>query len=135
MKIKSARNAAFILEKLLANLNIETSKHPIHFNPNGAHTQLRNKRNGKRYHIKFCKEPFYSFGKIFRQYAGQVGETLDFKILEDLKPEDQLFFCYPDKIYSILVSDFNENALLRTNDRDSDTKTLSIPIKLLNRFH
>ena len=134
--IKSAKEAATIISKLLRDIGFEISApHLDHFNPNGQHVNLSNERTGKQYHVKFCSEPFYSFGKIFRQYEGQIGETLDAVILENLRDEDTIFFAYPDTIYAIDVDEFRANALSRTNDKDADTHTLSIPMKLLRRFY
>lgn len=133
--IISARDAAFVVAKLLRDIGFEIGKHKTHFNTNGNHFELVNQRSGKIYHIKFAREFFLSFGKIFRQYDGEVGDTLDEIILKDLKDNDELIFAYPTMIYCISVEKFREFALSRTNDRDKDVKTLSIPISKLERFY
>lgn len=131
--INSAREASQIIKKLFYKVNIQTIYHKTHFNPNGNHIRLRNVNSGTIYHIKFAREPFMSFGKIFRQHDGKIGETIDEEAIKDLKNTDVLMFSYPDYIYEIGVQEFREQGLSRLNDRDG-SMTLSIPISSLKRF-
>ncbi len=133
--IKNVKQASWIIEIMLKNNGINTVKHPIHHNPNGQHVYLKcTEQFDVTYHIKFATEFFMSFGDIFRQYKGQVGETLDKEIVDKLRDTDVLFFAYPDKIYYCSVSTFREFAMQRANDADGGKITLSVPIRILQRF-
>lgn len=131
--IQSARHAAAYIERVFATIGIETHKHPTHINRTGEHIYLQNVKTAKTYHIKFAREVFLSFGKIFRQHDGKVGETLDADILKDLKDDDELFFAYPTGIYRCDVKTFKEHALSRQNDSEG-IKTLSVPLDILEAF-
>ena len=134
LSIHNVKQAAWIIERILINNGVQTVKHPTHKNPNGLHVYLKSLEYDITYHIKFAREPFMTFGYMFRQYAGQIGETLDKEILDDLKDTDVLFFAYPDKIYYCSVSTFREFAMQRVNDADNGKATLSIPMTKLMRF-
>lgn len=134
LHLRNVKEAAWKIERILASIGIETVKHPIHKNSNGMHIRLKNSKTGKIYHIKFATEPFKSFGDVFRVYKGLVGETIDQDAIEDLKPDDDLFFCYPTVIYRISVQEYRERAMSRPNDADGGTITLSIPMNILERF-
>jgi len=134
MEIQSADQASKIIKKAFFDLNIQTVYYKTHFNPHGNHVRLRNPNSGTVYHIKFQREPFMTFGYIFRQHQGKIGETIDEDAIKDLKDTDVLLFCYPDKIYEITVNEFRDQALSRPNDRDHGKITLSVPITSLKRF-
>jgi len=134
IQINSAKDAASLVERVLASLNIETHKHPIHHNKSGTHIYLKNVKTGKVYHIKFAREPFITFGYIFRQHKGKVGETLDKEVVDSLQEFDELIFAYPHAIYCCSVGKFREHALQRVNDADNYKVTLSVPIDILDSF-
>lgn len=134
LHLRNVKEAAWKIERILADLNIETVKHPIHKNSNGMHIRLKNVRTGKIYHIKYATEPFKSFGQVFRVYARLVGETIDQDAISDLADTDELYFCYPGGIYHISVGEYRMRAMSRPNDADGGTITLSVPMNILERF-
>ena len=137
LNIRNAKEAAWIIERRLANEGIETAKHPTHINPNGQHIEIVNKNTLTKYHIKYATEFFKSFGKIyFSIYNDEslMGESLDKEILDELNENDVLFFSYPGYIYYCPVWRFMEKAIQRPNNRDNSKVTLSAPITVLERF-
>lgn len=130
----SAKQASRIIEIVLKNNGIDCVKHPIHHNENGIHVYLKNIKDDVTYHIKYATSPFMTFGYVFRQYQGEIGETLDKEVIDSLKDSDVLFFAQPNKIYYCSVSKFKEFMLQRPNDKSQGKITYSVPMKILERF-
>jgi len=108
----------------------------------GAHMQLGkyshfyyvNAVTKKKYWIKKVHKPFITFGMQFKEYSGQVGETLDKEVLDMLDDRDTVYFAYDNAIYYVDVETFREYARNRPNDADGGIQTVSIPICLLESF-
>lgn len=100
-----------------------------------AHYYFINVKTQKKYWIKKVHTPFMTFGRQFREYKSNVGETLDREVIDLLTDSDEVFFVYDNAIYSVEVKTFRDYMRDRLNDADHGTQTVSIPISLLERYY
>lgn len=134
INIHSVEQAASLIERKLANMGIDTHKHPTARHENGKHVYLKNRKDFVTYYIKFATAPFLKFGDYFRQYKGQVGDSMNQDRINELQDNDVLFFAQPHYIYYCSVAHFKEFALVRPNDKSQGKLVMSIAISKLERF-
>ena len=132
-EIQNSDDASNIIIGFLAKKGIEVEKVFTHRNKSGSHINLIDKKNNMTYHVKFATEPFFTFGTYFPEYKGEVGETLDEKVINNLKSNDVLFFAYPQRILKCTVGEFVKPNLWRITK--SGTKTCSFPLVNLEEFN
>lgn len=102
---------------------------PGYQNSNGKHVRLVDENTNTIFHVKFAREPFKKFGDFYPEYKDEPGESVNKNAIDDLRPNDRIFFCRPNNINWCFVNEFIQKAYLRTTQ--SGEETYSIPIKLL----
>jgi len=127
--ISNSVDAAKLITEELHESGIEVERQFTHHTKQGAHVNLIDKKSGQVHHVKFSKEPFYAFGRIF-DYGDMQGDSLDEKVVDSLKDDDRLYFAYPTKIYTCSLKDFTSWNLWR--DTKHGTKTCSYALTCVN---
>jgi len=131
-QIHSSTDASRIVTDELGKKNIKVQSFFTHKTINGVHIDLIDELNKIKYHIKFAKEPFITFGNYFPQYKDEYGETLDESVLDKLNDNDVLLFAYPDKILMCIKKEFIKPNLWRMTKYG--IKTCSFPLCNLEVF-
>lgn len=132
LELTNSEDASLFIKGALLAKGIETQTHHLHHTAKANHVALIEKISGKVHHVKFAKEPFYSFGYYFKQFPHEHGDSLDEEVVESLKDDDVIYFAYPDIIYKIEKSYFIQPQLWRDTKRG--TKTCSFPINNMEVF-
>lgn len=83
------------------------------------------------YHIKFSKEPFYTFHKFFPKYK-EDAETINKDILDTLTDDDVIIFAYPKGIRYSDVRTIKKLNLIY-NQRNGET-VYCVPLSKLTEF-
>jgi len=106
---------------------------PLHFNSNGNHVRLVEQKTGKKFHIKFARQTFVSFGRYFLDGSDkQQGESINSESVQDLDRDDVIFFARPGSLERIFAGDFVEKSYKRTTK--SGEQTLSVALSDLEKL-
>ena len=130
--IQNSKEAGEIVKVLLANSGNPCTEYVRKRAGRARHIELISKHNNRVHYVKYSKEPFIQFGFFFPEYRGDMGDSLDDDVVQNLAYNDTLYFAYPDKIYKVEMRDFIKPKL--TRQTRGGVTTWSFPISLMDTF-
>ena len=130
--IQNSKEAGEIVHSILANSGDPCTEYVRKRTGRAKHIELISKHNHRVHYVKYSKEPFRQFGFFFPEYRGDVGDSLDDDVIQNLGYRDTIYFAYPDKICRVEVRDFIKPKLTRKTKRG--VITWSFPIGLMETF-
>lgn len=127
--IQNSKEASEIVQSILRVGNITSVF--THHNPSGSHVDLIQQTDFGNiiHHVKFSREPFLTFGHIFKQYKGRYGDSLDEKALDELPNSSILYFAFPRNIYKVEKTEFERLNLKRK--KSDGVITYSYPLDMM----
>jgi len=132
MDLKNSVQAGEMVQALLADKDIHTTELKHQMGGGRVHVELIDINSHVSHYVKYSKSPFQKFGSFFRQWKGELGDSLNDKVVQRLEDDTVLYFAYPDKIYTVKFSEFIKPSLIRMTSW-GDT-TWSFPLTAMTIF-
>jgi len=107
--------------------------HPGFKNEVGQHVRLIDPETQKKFHVKFARERFHKFSKLYPNFGKTEGESIKKEVLDGLDENDVVFFGTETEILKIFAGDIKEFGVLRNNDEFGD-QTYSVGVEFCEPF-